>query len=225
MIDMSGYRKMNPGMDLWEYPDYDDDDSDYYSDAHGYSNNQSGSAARDPIATDLVALTEDAHYVLTPPTVYGFSMFLSEWGEMLVDSFSEIKFDTHAYDHLELDADHKSLIKALVDASRSDGSRSRELISDVVQGKGGGIIAVLHGNPGVGKTLTAEAVAELLQRPLYVQGAGDLGVDAHTLEHRLRDVLEIARVWQAVVLIDEGASLRCFALGQADVLCMQPIFS
>jgi hypothetical protein len=47
-------------------------------------------------------------------------------------------------------------------------------------------------------------VAELLKRPLYVQGAGDLGVDAATLEHRLRDTLEIARVWKAVVLIDEG---------------------
>ena len=52
--------------------------------------------------------------------------------------------------------------------------------------------------------MTAEAVAELLKRPLYLQGAGDLGTDAATLEHRLRDTLEIARVWKAVVLIDEG---------------------
>lgn len=37
-----------------------------------------------------------------------------------------------------------------------------------------------------------------------MQGAGDLGVDAHTLEGKLRDVLEIARVWKAVVLIDEA---------------------
>lgn len=59
-----------------------------------------------------------------------------------------------------------------------------------------------------GKTLTAEAVAELLHRPLYVQGAGDLGVDAHTLEIRLRDTLEIARVWRAVVLIDEGRAIQ-----------------
>lgn len=123
---------------------------------------------------------------------------------MLVDSFQEIKFDTDAYEHLELDHDHKSLIRALVDASRED--RKEQLISDVVAGKGGGIIVTMHGPPGTGKTLTAEAVAELQQRPLYVVAAGELGIDAFHLERRLRETLEIARVWRAVVLIDEADS-------------------
>lgn len=37
-----------------------------------------------------------------------------------------------------------------------------------------------------------------------MQGAGDLGIDAFNLERRLRDGLEIARQWKAVVLIDEA---------------------
>lgn len=45
--------------------------------------------------------------MLTPPTVHGFSFVLKAWGEMLVDSFEAILFDKHAYDHLELDEDHK----------------------------------------------------------------------------------------------------------------------
>ena len=45
--------------------------------------------------------------MLTPPTVHGFSFVLKAWGEMIVDSFEAILFDKHAYDHLELDEDHK----------------------------------------------------------------------------------------------------------------------
>jgi ATP-dependent Lon protease len=37
---------------------------------------------------------------------------------------------------------------------------------DVMEGKGEGAIFLLHGPPGVGKTLTAEAIAELLHKPL-----------------------------------------------------------
>ena len=37
-------------------------------------------------------------------------------------------------------------------------------------------IFLLHGPPGVGKTLTAEAIAELLHRPLYSITVGELGI-------------------------------------------------
>lgn len=43
---------------------------------------------------------------------------------------------------------------------------------DVVAGKGRGIILLLCGPPGVGKTLTAESVAEEMKVPLYMMSAG-----------------------------------------------------
>mgnify|MGYP002655347674 CR=1 FL=1 len=40
------------------------------------------------------------------------------------------------------------------------------------------------GIPGVGKTLTAEVYAELIERPLYAVHSGSLGTDAATIEKK-----------------------------------------
>ncbi|KAJ3043363.1 hypothetical protein HDU99_009986 [Rhizoclosmatium hyalinum] len=75
---------------------------------------------------------------------------------------------------------------------------------DLINGKGGGLIFLLHGCPGVGKTLTAESVAEHLHKPLYSVSAGELGTDVASLERKLSEILEVASAWSAVILIDEA---------------------
>ncbi|KAI8932052.1 hypothetical protein NX059_010941 [Plenodomus lindquistii] len=62
---------------------------------------------------------------------------------------------------------------------------------------------LLSGEPGTGKTLTAESVAEVMRRPLYSIGAGELGESANEVEGHLRRVLEISTKWEAVLLLDE----------------------
>ncbi len=79
-----------------------------------------------------------------------------------------------------------------------------ESIDDVIQGKGKGLVAVLHGPPGTGKTLTAEGISELLKCPLYMVSAGELGTDPRTLEAELQKILDIAHAWGAVLLLDEA---------------------
>ncbi|CAI0648926.1 unnamed protein product, partial [Colletotrichum noveboracense] len=61
-----------------------------------------------------------------------------------------------------------------------------------------------HGPPGVGKTLTAECVAEFSRRPLYIVSSGDLGTSAEALDEKLGQTLDLASTWKAVLLIDEA---------------------
>jgi hypothetical protein len=52
--------------------------------------------------------------------------------------------------------------------------------------------------------IIAESVADVAQRPLYPVTAGDLGVEAASVEQNLTEALQLATKWNAVVLIDEA---------------------
>ena len=79
-------------------------------------------------------------------------------------------------------------------------------LHDLVQGKGEGTVFLLYGQPGCGKTLTAEAVAEHLQKPLYSLSLGTLGTTAADLEQRLGEIMNLAANWDALILLDEADS-------------------
>lgn len=74
---------------------------------------------------------------------------------------------------------------------------------DVIKGKGQGFIMLLCGDPGVGKTLTAESVAEEMRQPLYAMTAGELGSSTDDVETSLQRVLNLCAKWHAVLLMDE----------------------
>lgn len=76
--------------------------------------------------------------------------------------------------------------------------------SDFMEGKGDGLVVLLHGGPGTGKTLTAESVAEYAERPLYRVTCGDIGTDPESVEKYLESVLFIGSTWNCVVLLDEA---------------------
>ncbi len=130
------------------------------------------------------------------PAVFGFSFVTKLWGMFDVESISPIEFRTDAYDKLVLDEKTKELILALVTTNSET--------TDIISAKGNGTIFLLHGAPGVGKTLTAEAIAETLKRPLYSVSVGELGTNPESLEDSLRDILELATAWDAVLLLDEA---------------------
>jgi len=78
------------------------------------------------------------------------------------------------------------------------------LTQDVIQGKGRGLVVLLHGVPGVGKTATAEAVALENRKPLFVITCGDLGLSPTDVETHLTEVFRLAHIWDCVLLLDEA---------------------
>lgn len=58
--------------------------------------------------------------------------------------------------------------------------------------------------PKVGKTLTAESVAQVLQKPLLALSIGDLIRDESTIQNRLETEFKRAIDWDAILLLDEA---------------------
>ena len=113
------------------------------------------------------------------------------------------------FDDLVIPDEYKRIVKALV-KSHALGSRPVENESrdrpqiDIIRGKGKGLIILLHGVPGVGKTSTAESVASYTGRPLFPITCGDIGQTASDVEMNLESVFHLARKWGCVLLLDEA---------------------
>lgn len=115
-----------------------------------------------------------------------------------MDYCREIEWGTEAFKSLVLEENKKTLVHSLVTQHMSKG------FDDVVAGKGKGLIGLLSGHPGCGKTLTAEAISEETRKPLYSVSAGELGTDPSNVDTRLTEILELANRWDAILLLDEA---------------------
>ncbi|KAK5138300.1 hypothetical protein LTR08_003361 [Meristemomyces frigidus] len=142
----------------------------------------------------------DEQCMLANSMVRGFSFAEKRWFDFFIDKLTPPDWNPDCFDQLVLPATQKELVRALV----TTHAQSSLGFDDIVKGKGKGLIMVLHGPPGVGKTLTAETVAEFCKRPLYMVSSGDLGTDSSTLDSRLSRILDMASTWKAVLLIDEA---------------------
>ncbi|KAF5988631.1 putative aaa family atpase protein [Fusarium bulbicola] len=83
----------------------------------------------------------------------------------------ETEDDKTAFGRLVLPTGHKKMVLSLISqhfrnkATQRDKERDEQV--DIVRGKGKELILLLHGDPGVGKTKTAEGVAERFKKPLF----------------------------------------------------------
>lgn len=113
------------------------------------------------------------------------------------DLLKEYVWNPKLGDKLVLPEDHKEVITVLMHTAQTE-------IEDIIAGKSGGTIVICTGEPGTGKTLTAEVTSEVVQRPLYKVNCSQLGTDEEEIEAELTRVLARATRWKALLLIDEA---------------------
>lgn len=160
------------------------------------------------------ALTED-QLILLPYRVHGFSLRSRHWVPLNIDLLREIKQNdaldgqNSGFDDLVIPQEYKRIVKALVKSHalssrpvNREGTDRQQI--DLIRGKGKGLIILLHGVPGVGKTSTAESVAAYTGRPLFPITCGDIGQTAYEVEKNLEGIFLLARKWGCVLLLDEA---------------------
>jgi hypothetical protein len=184
MIDMKTFRELHPG----------DEKKKKTVDEHLPSS--------ETLDEDAMAQDNPPHpnfVYLLPQKIIGYNMRRKKWVELHADWLSEVVWDKEAFKKLVLAQKTKDLIEALI-VNQIAAEKSTDLIS----GKGNGLILLLHGGPGTGKTLTAESVAEIAEKPLYRVTCGDIGSEPEEVEQYLNSVLDLGKAWSCVVLLDEA---------------------
>ncbi|KAG2115816.1 uncharacterized protein F5147DRAFT_674779 [Suillus discolor] len=140
---------------------------------------QDRSKARD---NDNIPAVPEDDIALLPRFMPGFDLERKSWGFFDVDEIEPIRFNENAWKHIVLDESSKDVIEGVVGAF----DFSKEAMADEEQS---GLVILLHGPSGTGKTATVEAIAEHFKRPLLSLAAM---------------FPSVARSWNAIVLIEAG---------------------
>ncbi|KAK3340861.1 hypothetical protein B0H65DRAFT_578914 [Neurospora tetraspora] len=161
---------------------------------------------------------EEEQYLICPPRVLGYILKDKQWAQLQVTNLTEIPpsdNDNPWNTRLQLADDKKKcgttksllfdLVRSHISSSTGDRNADRGLeVNDIVPGKGKGLIILLYGPPGVGKTSTAETIAIAARKPLFSISVADVGTEAKHVESNLARIFALATSWQAILLLDEA---------------------
>ncbi|KAI0453612.1 P-loop containing nucleoside triphosphate hydrolase protein [Xylaria acuta] len=163
---------------------------------------EENATAKGPVkrVENLQPFTDDQRLLATP-WVKGFDLKSKQWCELRVDELRPMTWNDEAFDKLVLPGDEKQLAWEFVEAKSLTQS---EQFDDFIPDKGRGLIILMFGPPGVGKTFTAEAVADKSRVPLYAMSAAELGTAPDAVEKALEHALGLCRMWNAMLLLDEA---------------------
>lgn len=144
----------------------------------------------------------DVQLMLLPYRVCGYFIRNRKFYPLHIDRLQPIKWSKVGLDHLVLPADHKRMLLAIIRAQARELHQDSEApFRDLVRGHGRGTVILLHGAPGLGKTTTAELVAEKLARPLLSLTIADLGSPSREMESGLTHYMKLAERWGCIMLI------------------------
>ncbi|KAK5125669.1 hypothetical protein LTR85_011943 [Meristemomyces frigidus] len=154
---------------------------------------------------DLVA--ENA--LLLPDRAFGFVLRSRDWACFNIEKLRP-EFESDAeWKDLQIPKTHRDQLESMMESHfRTKQAHLKQelgrLAFDSIEGKGRGLVILLHGAPGLGKTSTAESIARLYKKPLLPITCGNLGLTPKSVEDALTENFGLAVAWDSIVLIDEA---------------------
>lgn len=115
-----------------------------------YRSDTSGSNALLPLQLRSKPLSAD-ELLTCPPLVPAFSFSARKWGLVLIDKLEDVKWTPDVYEKLQIENGIKATIHDIVKGHCAHLTD----FDDFIQNKGRGLVFLLHGPPGSGKTMTA----------------------------------------------------------------------
>jgi SpoVK/Ycf46/Vps4 family AAA+-type ATPase len=155
------------------------------------------SFSADVVDEDEDAVESQKRALPLHPYVRIFDLSKHDFLTIHTENLIDYPWDASLIDKLILPAETKDLIHILVQGTRDNSE-------DIIKGKMQGVLVLATGDPGTGKTLTAEIFSETIKRPLYVIPCSELGTDSNSIESNLSTILRRAQRWKAILLIDEA---------------------
>jgi SpoVK/Ycf46/Vps4 family AAA+-type ATPase len=146
----------------------------------------------------------DEQAIVCPARIRGFSLADKTFAFFLVDKVTDIQWREDALEKLEIKQDFKDTINDLVKQHDRNSGGLKAEFKDIIEGKGLGLVFLLAGAPGLGKTLTAEVVAEHNRKPLYAITSGEIDLDGYGVDQGIRKIFDRAKAWDAHLLLDEA---------------------
>ncbi|EDN03897.1 predicted protein [Histoplasma mississippiense (nom. inval.)] len=206
MVDPTFFRQMNPNYTRprinQRSESYVDRDGATHLDFSALFDNQD-QREREQVKCNGVnpSKMKDVDFLICCPTVLGFSLNENLWMEFAVADLRRVEWSSTPFENLKIPDQQKGTILAL--AKTRLGLVPSIPFDNFVPGKGRGLNVLLYGRPGLGKTFTAEALAEHLQRPLYRVAASEL-IGDKCLEDHVSDIFKTASHFNAILLVDEA---------------------
>ncbi|KAM0717829.1 hypothetical protein Q7P37_006161 [Cladosporium fusiforme] len=159
----------------------------------------------DELGKDPDSTWEPFQLMLCPPRVLGYVLQEKQWGQLDVNKLTIVEEEHHenVLNNLHLPGKDKGKSKKefLMGLVRNHGKLE---LTDIVAGKGEGLVFLLYGEPGVGKTSTAQIIARAARKPLLSIGVANVGTNAKEVESNLQTLFNLATTWRAILLIDEA---------------------
>lgn len=131
------------------------------------------------------------------PVIRLFDLKTHEYYWAHGDFLTPYAYDKSLREKLVLPQSHRDLLDVLT-------TDLDAFVDDIIEGKSAGNIILCKGIAGVGKTLTAEVYAELIERPLYLIHTGRLGTTADDIDKNLEVIFQRSKRWDCVLLLDEA---------------------